>query len=217
MLRAITIAGVALCPPSGVGGLIVMFFGDRQASAAGVIPGDVFLFQIGFAMFMFGLIGPFGFWSIHLGVETWVEKSGKWFTGAYGRGVSIAASVAYACLAVGIFTFALFPLLLFTPDQGDSIWFTLLLMMGGSICLAITVSAIAGGVARFRWWGVLAGVLVGAGFTILVFAEVWVFMPYQRQMGILLLVLSIVVFWTLRILAFRRTTMDELGINPLPD
>lgn len=154
--------------------------------------------EIGLVLFIFGLIAPFGFWSVHLAVEQWVDETGAFYAGEYSRPVTVAASVAFGLLALGIFTFALMPLLAFSPDEGEGLIWKLTWLMGGSLCLAVFVSAVAGGVALFGWPGAVVGALTGAGFCVLVWGRVFAEPAFMTPLGLVLLVLGTAGFWALR-------------------
>ena len=196
LLRAIARTGAALCAPAAVVGLILIAVADRSG-----VPIESLTGEIGLALFLFGLVAPFGFWSVHLAVEQWVDEVGEFFTGQYTRPVTIAASVAFGLLALGIFTFAFSPILAFTPDDGSGLWGELVVLMVGSICLAVLVSAIAGGVALFGWPGAVVGALTGTGFTLLVWGRLLSGTGPLPTLGVVLLVLGTAGFWGLRGLA----------------
>lgn len=197
VLRAIARTGAALCAPAAVVGLILIAIADRHG-----IPIESLTGEIGLVMFIFGLIGPFGFWSVHLAVEQWVDEAGEFYGGEYTRPVTIAATVAFGLLALGIFTFALMPLLAFAPnDGGDFIW-TLAWLMGAALCLSVFVAAVAGGAALFGWLGAVVGAFTGAGFCLLVGGSVLGAVPYLAPIGGALLVLGVVLFRGMRGLAW---------------
>lgn len=190
--------GGVLCTLVAVTGIVLIAIADRAPGP----PIDQPAGEVGLVMFIFGVIAPFGFWSVHLAVEQWVDETGEFFSGQYSRPVTIAASTAFGLLAVGIFTFALSPLLALTDGDGTDVVGPILWVMGGSICLAIIVSAIAGGVALFGWPGAVVGALTGLGFTVLVAGLV---LPDRRSLvvvGVVLLVLGVAGFWAQRLLAW---------------
>ena len=154
--------------------------------------------EIGLVLFIFGLIAPFGFWSVHLAVEQWVDETGAFCAGQYTRPVTIAASVAFGLLALGIFTFALMPLLAFSPDEGAGLIWKVAWLIGASLCLAVFVSAVAGGAALFGWLGAVVGALVGAGFCALVWGRLFPEPAFMAPLGLVLLVLGTAGFWALR-------------------
>lgn len=197
LLRAITRTGVALCAPAAGVGLIMMAVGARGDR----VPIENLPGEIGLSLFIFGLLAPFGFWSVHLAVEQWVDESGGFFDGQFSRPVTVAASVAYGLLALGVFTLALLPVLAFTPGEGEGMWGGILGVIVGSICLAVAVSAVAGGVALFGPLGAVVGGLVGAGFIVLVGGGLLTTAPFVRWLGIGLLVLGTAGFLGLRGLA----------------
>jgi hypothetical protein len=196
LLRAITRTGAVLCAPAAVVGLALMAIADQHG-----IPIESLSGEIGLALFIFGLLAPFGFWSGHLAVEQWVDEAGDFYAGQYTRPVTVAASVSFGLLALGVFTLAFFPILAFTPDQGAGVWAELVLLIVGSICLGLVVSAIAGGVALFGWSGAVVGALTGTGFTLLVWGLTSSGARPLVPTGLALLVLGTGGFWGLRGLA----------------
>lgn len=167
------------------------------ASQGGDPPIETLHGEIGLVLFIFGLIAPFGFWSVHLAVEQWVDETGAFCGGQYTRPVTIAASVAFGLLALGIFTFALMPFLAFSPDEGEGVIWKVAWLIGASLCLAVFVAAVAGGAALFGWPGAVVGALTGAGFCALVWGRLFPEPAFMTPLGLAFLVLGIAGFWGL--------------------
>lgn len=198
ILRAITITGSSLCAPLGVASMVVLFFAERQAKALGVIPGDLLLMKLGFGMLVFGLIGPFAFWTLHMAVELWVNKEGNWYDGEWGLAANIMGSIAYTVLSLGLFAFALVGLMLLVPDNNSGYWASYLVVFVGLILAAVALSAVAGGYALFRWPGIVVGLLLGAGFCLLVGTRTGLMATGLEGVAISLMVLGGGGFYVLR-------------------
>lgn len=196
VLRAITRTGAVLCSSAAVAGLILMAIADRSGVIIESLHGE-----IGLSLVIFGLIAPFAFWCAHLAVEQWVDEVGEFFEGQHSRPVTIAASVAFGVLAFGLFTFAFFPVLAFVPDQGASLFEQLMLVVLGSVCVALLVAALAGGVAVFGWPGAVVGGLTGAGFCLVAAGLLLPGTPLLVPIGVALLVLGTLGFTVFRWLA----------------
>ena len=196
LLLAITRTGAVLCSSAAVAGLILMAIADRSGVIIESLHGE-----IGLSLFIFGLIAPFAFWCVHLAVEQWVDETGEFFEGHYSRPVTIAASTAFGVLAFGLFTFAFSPVLAFTPDDGASVVEMILPLIVGSICVAVLVSAIAGGVALFGWPGAVVGTLTGAGFCLVAAGLLLPATPFLVPLGVVLLVLGTLGFLGFRVVA----------------
>lgn len=196
VLVVVARGGGVLCTVAAAAGLVLMALASREPGPPIEQPGG----ELGLILFIFGAIAPFGFWSVHLAVEQWVDEAGEFYPGQYPRPVTIAASTAFGLLAVGVFTFALSPLLALV-DGGVDLLVPLVAVMVGSICLAVVVSAVAGGVALFGRPGAVVGVLVGAGFTALVAGLIVRDLRALVMVGVVLLVLGTAGFWAFRLRA----------------
>lgn len=194
VLRRIARGGGVLCAVAAVVGIVLVAVADRAPGP----PIEQTTGVIGAALFIFGLVAPFGFWSVHLAVEQWVDEAGEFYPGEHGRPVTVAASTAFGFLGLGLFTFALSPAVAMGIDDGDDTLLKLVVVMVGSICLSIAVAAVAGGIALFGWPGALVGALVGTGFTTLVVGLVVADARFLVPVGAVLLVLGTAGFWLLR-------------------
>lgn len=121
--------------------------------------------EFGLSALVAGLFIPVGLVFVHLGISTlWVNSDGEWKTDSSGLGIRLTGSAAYLALAAGFGALGAWPLLLLTPDRGNSLGDTMVVLIVGLILAGIALAAIAGGMTLAGWIGILVGVIFGLGF-----------------------------------------------------
>lgn len=176
----------ALCLIAGIAGLATV-------ETIGPAPGNVWA-DLGLGLFIAALLLPFVTYLIHLAIALWVDDHQRWSGPRYGTPATVLGSVGFAMAAASLATLALFPFLarLAGDDGEESVTFVGALIIG-LLLGAITVSAIAGGIAVMGWKGVMAGIALGFGFGATTYGLMFDAHPWTWA-GIAALVLSTLAF-----------------------